>query len=209
MVDPDAPLIVELRKADGTFMAQARIDPSDPNSGITTNLDWVTAELTEADPNNPINLKASQVDGTRYQVVFKTENLTVGSYVVQGQEANSAYTPDNVNTYRGVEAYVLSSTDGGQSWGPPIMSEDLLFALGIVIPGDATGDNLVNVADLGVLGANYKMSGGWLQGDFSGDGFINVADLGVLGAHWKEHLPEPATFALLAVGAVALIRQRR
>ena len=48
-------------------------------------------------------------------------------------------------------------------------------------PGDANGDGLVDVGDLGILGTNYgKVSGAtWATADFTGDGAVDVGDLAV------------------------------
>jgi hypothetical protein len=53
------------------------------------------------------------------------------------------------------------------------------------IPGDANGDGMVDVGDLGILAANYGGSGKtWSQGDFNGDGQVDVGDLGILAANY-------------------------
>ena len=83
--------------------------------------------------------------------------------------------------------------------------------------GDANGDGLVDVGDLGILGANYGkffVGGMWAMGDFTCDGRVDVGDLGVLGAHYGfvapvGSVPEPGTLGLLAVGALMLSRGRR
>ena len=55
------------------------------------------------------------------------------------------------------------------------------------IPGDANGDGMVDVGDLGILAANYGGSGKtWTQGDFNNDGLVDVGDLGILAAHYGE-----------------------
>lgn len=84
------------------------------------------------------------------------------------------------------------------------------------LPGDANHDGLVDVGDLGILGANYGATSGknWLTGDFTGDGAVDVGDLGVLGAHYgagvPAAVPEPATLGLLVLGlAWPLLRRRR
>jgi hypothetical protein len=53
------------------------------------------------------------------------------------------------------------------------------------LPGDANGDGMVDVGDLGILAANYGGSGKkWEQGDFNGDGLVDVGDLGILAANY-------------------------
>ena len=87
-------------------------------------------------------------------------------------------------------------------------------------PGDANNDGAVNVGDLGILAANWQqqtiLGKSWAEGDFTGDDVVNVGDLGVLAANWgwsgapaDSDAPEPASLALLALGAIALIRRRR
>jgi hypothetical protein len=54
------------------------------------------------------------------------------------------------------------------------------------ISGDANGDGMVDVGDLGILAANYGMTSGaiWGKGDFNGDGAVDVGDLGILAANY-------------------------
>jgi parallel beta-helix repeat protein len=56
----------------------------------------------------------------------------------------------------------------------------------VAIPGDANGDGVVDVGDLGILAANYGTASGatWSQGDFNGDGAVDVGDLGILAANY-------------------------
>ena len=211
--NPDQPLIVELRDNSNNCIAKAEIDPNafpwDETSGsLTGGQGWVEAELT--DPNGgPVGLSAPLVNSTRYRLVVRTDSLTMGQYQVWAHESRGVVPEDSTNTYRGSEAYLMDSADGGQTFSLDFL-RDLFHSLAVIIPGDVNGDQLVNVADLGVLGANYKQSGmDWQDGDFNGDGLVNVADLGVLGGHYKQHLPEPASAALLGLGGLVLLARRR
>jgi hypothetical protein len=62
----------------------------------------------------------------------------------------------------------------------------LTFVAATKVPGDANGDWMVDVGDLGILAANYGTATGatWAKGDFNGDGAVDVGDLGILAAHY-------------------------
>jgi hypothetical protein len=62
--------------------------------------------------------------------------------------------------------------------------------------GDANGDGMVDVGDLGILAANYGGSGKtWTQGDFNGDTLVDVGDLGILAAHYGEGSTQTTSFS--------------
>ncbi len=87
-----------------------------------------------------------------------------------------------------------------------------------IVPGDANGDGIVNVGDLGILASNYGLLEGATRamGDFNKDGMVDVADLGILAAKYgygtlggigggdllMTHMPEPAVLTILLLGNV-------
>ncbi len=90
------------------------------------------------------------------------------------------------------------------------------------IMGDANGDGFVEDSDLSLLLANWhRQPANWSKGDFNEDGEIDDADLSLLLANWNGSrlaptamttgvtVPEPTTAAILALGAMALLRRRR
>ena len=77
-------------------------------------------------------------------------------------------------------------------------------------------DSVVNATDLMILalGIGLDDEPGWAMGDANGDGIINGVDLAILRVNFgfigaSSDVPEPATMAILAVGAVALLKRRR
>lgn len=89
------------------------------------------------------------------------------------------------------------------------------ITLDVRYPGDANGDEAVDVSDLGILAGHYEQPGpwAWVDGDFSGDGEVDVSDLGILAGHYGEGkgaaVPEPTGAALFAVTALGLMRKHR
>ena len=81
--------------------------------------------------------------------------------------------------------------------------------------GDANSDGKVDDDDLSILLSNWAATGYWAQGDFSGDGWVLDSDLGLLLANWTgavagdASVPEPATWALLGLGAGMILLSYR
>lgn len=91
--------------------------------------------------------------------------------------------------------------------------------------GDANLDGRVSLLDLDILGQNFNQPGGWADGDFNGSGTVSLADLDILGQFFGAggpavaraylaskgiSVPEPSSWALMALGGTAcLIRARR
>jgi len=82
------------------------------------------------------------------------------------------------------------------------------------IPGDATGDGLVDQADAQRLASNWGQgNAAWAMGDFDSDAIVGPRDASILAAHWgyEVPVPEPATAGqlLLALPLALLLRRRR
>ncbi|HBO42512.1 MAG TPA: hypothetical protein DD670_00965 [Planctomycetaceae bacterium] len=86
------------------------------------------------------------------------------------------------------------------------------------IPGDATGDQIVDDADAKRLASNWGVGSATREmGDFNGDGIVGAADAAILAANWgygvvaeTTAVPEPGAMVLV-VGAmfVVLLGRRR
>ncbi len=93
--------------------------------------------------------------------------------------------------------------------------EDYVSLVPEPLPGDANGDSVVDVTDLGTLATNYRTIGGaeWADADFTGDGNVDVSDLGILatnyGAAATSAVPEPLISSLLGLGVLMLVWRRR
>ena len=98
--------------------------------------------------------------------------------------------------------------------------------------GDATLDNKVDALDLNLLASHWQQQSNalWSAGDFNTDGKVDALDLNLLAANWQFSLPltpsfgpltfelltsspspipEPASLALLTLGAEALLSRRK
>ncbi len=85
------------------------------------------------------------------------------------------------------------------------------------VNGDINLDRIVDAFDFGVLQGKWQQATTvWTQGDLNNDGIVDAFDFGVLQGNWQDSyvasggvVPEPATMALLCLGAVGLLRRRR
>jgi hypothetical protein len=134
-------------------------------------------------------------------VVFES-NLIGGSQHSDPNDPNSSYLP--------LWSSMIDPND---------LTQYIVKYIGLT-SGDANGDHVVDGGDLALMGGAWMQSGkDWAHADFTGDGSVDGGDLALIGGNWNwslspapgsgEALPEPATLALLSLGAVSLIRRRR
>jgi hypothetical protein len=89
------------------------------------------------------------------------------------------------------------------------------------VPGDADLDGDVDAGDLNALGGNWRSAADlqWQHGNFNGDSIVDAQDLNAIGGNWQHGVlvatpaqltvPEPASFALMVVGLLALRSKRQ
>ncbi|MEM1011784.1 MAG: choice-of-anchor tandem repeat NxxGxxAF-containing protein [Planctomycetota bacterium] len=111
--------------------------------------------------------------------------------------------------------YATASSGGVAVWTPPSIDD--------VVPGDANLDGVVDLADFGVLRANFGETWAYLTtADFDGDRDVDLADFGILRANfggsasdlatldaWAATVPEPTGFSLVGLVSLGSLRRRR
>jgi hypothetical protein len=118
------------------------------------------------------------------QVVSGSEwlSITSGSSGINSGTITASYEA-NRSTISRTATIRITSTGSNSSTDVTIVQAGV-----VLTPGDANGDGVVDVGDLGILAANYGGSGkSWAQGDFNGDGVVDVGDLGILAANYGTH----------------------
>lgn len=87
-----------------------------------------------------------------------------------------AYVADGLVVAEGNGGDLMVFSHKGTVWNPTYL------------PGDANRDGVVDVGDLGILGAYYGSQGpvNWWRADFNNDGKVDVGDLGMLGANYGK-----------------------
>jgi autotransporter-associated beta strand protein len=144
-------------------------------------------------------------------------------------ELDAGYDSDPKFSTGKLRSSTVTSTIG-LGWKDDTVAKQVIVAR--TFYGDADVNGQVDVADLGILASNWQTPGNWGAADFDYSGFIDVADLGMLASNWQAGVgnplgpgslasalaalglpgaavPEPATFGLIALGMLPLLRRRR
>lgn len=147
--------------------------------------------VLQAEFHGVVNVTSSSVSVTGAAGGALTASAFNTSYDLATDTTTTRWT---WNTPLDMDAYVIQFHNSISTTTGPLSGSD--FALNTsVLPGDANGDGLVNVADLGLLATNYGQTSGvtWQPGDFNNDGLVNIADLGILATSYGRSVgPPPA-----------------
>jgi hypothetical protein len=161
---------VQIYSADGTYIATG----SKTADQFEYSSDWVAVENLSLKPG-------------KYFAQMFTKDTGFKGYL----HAIRVYP----STYAG--GYAAGGWSGGTALGDGMDFKARLTVVQdttvVLTPGDANGDDLVDVGDLGILAANYGRnlqsenitpSQWWGLGDFNNDGVVDVGDLGILAANY-------------------------
>jgi len=177
--------------------------------------------------HGPIPEGGSRSDAVKTPIEFE---VTEGRFTVHYKASNQRLDLwlDDTRLLENFESATGNYDVRGTQLGGGLMSfENVAYdnvRLGVLatsspLAGDVNGDGVVDVADLGVVGANFgQINVTFADGDFNGDNMVDVADLGILGANWTASqviglasalVPEPTTLSLLAMSVLLVGRRRR
>jgi len=157
---------------------------------------------------NSGTLTLPEIQGTKFTV------LQCGNDIVTEGEAFGDATFDD---------YAGFSLGGPIEYGYDSVSGTGTVTVQVTIKADADCNLLVDVLDLAAIANNFDPAGagkGWRQGDFDYDGDVDVLDLAILANNFNKDargaggeggapVPEPASAALVLLGAVAVLRRRK
>jgi hypothetical protein len=192
----------------GSTFPAGGINPNDPaNSGL--GFSW-SQHLENTAGGNPVNVRfaVQTATGNWYasNAVFPTAIVGVGS---QGNydPQSLLYNPGRANwlnltlgatpaegvTIGGQPAADLDGNITGIGFIGAFLAQSTVHIdfvdVGIPpVPGDVTGDRIVNLADYNIIKANFGMNVATRNlGDVTGDGVVNLFDFG----QWKDNFPFP------------------
>ncbi len=169
---------------------------------------------------------AIELAGTSPSAPCEFDQVTAGGTAVLGGtlalDLDSGFVPAYGDTFRILSAAgrlgIFAQVDGAlqtKVLGLATVYDTTGVDVVAALPGDANLDGIVDTADYFALsGAWYDPGKTWVDGDFTGDGTVTTADYFLLAGNWYRSVPttapapEPATLALVALGALAILNRR-
>jgi len=190
----------------------------------TTSIDLTTLDFNWRVTNNAgaSSTPQSKTDTWTAEIIGSTSG-SLGTAVIGPSAPGSPLQLRSIDmsefTLDNTETYTLTLRIDGYNWGHNASIQDISLSGDITAGaiGDANGDGVVNAADYITIKENLgAFSGGGANpedGDLDKDGDVDWDDLqvliGGLNSGGGAAVPEPASMALLALGALAIIRKRR
>jgi len=187
--------------------------------------EWEIGDSAGTAVSDTLNITA----GTLNLDNFKLKILDAGATVPAGTQLTvftytvGSVTIDMAGFNNDVNNFDVTNLDGSWTVGSLLLTNDsvngviYLTGLSNSAPGDTNNDGIVDAVDYITVKTHIGQatSAGPAEGDFDNDGDVDWNDLQTLmtgmnaGGNAGGAVPEPATLALLAFGAVAVIRRRR